>query len=325
MTKVPVSHPKANPPQRWSGTLEQLAAATGISAAEISDAIQNRASRLRNAGLTVTVERTPGKAPLITVSNVEKAQDPAKAMQPDSSRGGWTFASAIVFSLLMALAAGFVYLGSSNTGEKPLPLSAETSSPKQAPEMKQEPTVVEAESGDVRSQTELADRYREGKGVPQDDKAAMTLYREAAMKGDPVAQHRLGLALSSGTGVATDRVAAYVWLVMAKNGGQAVDQKTLDSLTRSLTPGEIRDIRYQLGSMFERGIGCVPDLVFADEWFLLGAAAGDARSEAESAALEQRMSPEKISRAHARSNDWLRRHTVTSANNASGPRGPSLP
>lgn len=325
MTKVPLSHPTANPPERWSGTLEQLAAATGISADKISDAIQNRASRLRKAGLTVTVERTPGKTPLITVSKIEEARDSEKAAGPGISRGGWTFASAIVFSLLMALAAGLVYLGSSNTREKPLPLSADTSSPKQAPEMKQEPTVMKAESGDVRSQTELADRYREGKGVPQDDKAAMTLYREAAAKGDPVAQHRLGLALSSGNGVAADRVAAYVWLVMAKNGGQAVDQKTLDSLTRSLTPGEIRDIRFQLGSMFERGIGCVPDLVFADEWFLLGAAAGDARSQAESAALEQRMSPEQISRAHAKSIDWLRRHAVTSANNTSGPKRPSLP
>lgn len=322
MTNVPLSHRNAMSPQRWSGTLEQLAAATGISADEISDAIENRASRLRKAGLAVSVERSPGKPPLITVSAIDEARH-AKAVGP--GRGGWTFESAIVFILLMAFAAGLVYMGSGNTGQKPLPVS-EASLPKQPPEMKESPTVPnQPETGDVRSQTELADRYQEGKGVPRDDKAAIALYRQAAVQGDPVAQHRLGLALSSGTGVAANHVAAYAWLVMAKTGGQAVDQKRLDSLTRSLTPGEIRDIRYQLGSMFERGIGCVPDLVFADEWFLLGSAAGDARSQAESAALEKRMSPEQISRAHSRSTDWLRRHTVTSADSASGPRGPSLP
>jgi len=68
--------------------------------------------------------------------------------------------------------------------------------------------------------------------------------------------------------------------------------------------------------MYEHGIGRGPDLVAADEWFLLGAAAGDGRSGPASAALESRMSPRQISQAHARSDDWLRRHTIKAASNA---------
>ena len=173
-----------------------------------------------------------------------------------------------------------------------------------------------AEEGDIVSQTALADRYREGNGVPRNNHVALDL-EQAAKKGDSFAQHQLGLALSSGSdGAAADRVAAYAWLVMAQNGGQTIDQATLDVLNRSLTRSEIQSVRYQLGLMYEQGIGCVPDLVSADEWFLLGAAVGDARSRAESAALERRMSPGQISQAHARSDDWLRRHTIKTASNA---------
>ena len=80
---------------------------------------------------------------------------------------------------------------------------------------------------------------------------------------------------------------------MARNGGQAVDKTTMDSLSRSLTPGEMRDARYRLGLMYEQGIGSVRNLVLADQWFLLGAAVSDARSRAESAALESRMSRDR--------------------------------
>ena len=68
-------------------------------------------------------------------------------------------------------------------------------------------------------------------------------------------------------------------------GAKQIDQATLDGLNRSLTLSDIQSVRYQLGLMYEQGIGCVPDLVSADEWFLLGTAVGDARSRAESAAL----------------------------------------
>ena len=212
----------------------------------------------------------------------------------------------------------FLYLSSSNSAHQASSVSEKATEPLRSPDQDELTSLRKlAEASDIGSQAAFADRSHNGDGLLRDEKAATALYEQAARKGDSVAQHRLGLALSSGSGgVPADRVAAYAWLVLAQNGGQVIDQTTLDSLNRSLTPSEILDVRYKLGTMYEHGIGRGPDLIAADEWFLLGAAAGDARSRASSAALEGRMSPGQISQAHVRSDDWLRRHTIKAASNA---------
>jgi len=226
----------------------------------------------------------------------------------------WVLRAAVVVAVILGIAAGLRYLRSSNSADQASSGSQRVSEPQRAPEADEATGLRSRNTG---SQTAPAKRDSEGNGVPRDEKAAMAAYEQAATQGDPVAQQRLGLALASGSGgVAADPVAAYAWLVMARNGGQAVDQATLDSLTRSLTTSQILDVRYKLGLMYEHGIGCVPDVVSADEWLLLGAAAGDARSRAESATLERRMSPGQISQAHARSDRWLQRHAIKAVSNA---------
>jgi type II secretory pathway predicted ATPase ExeA len=366
-TEAPVARIAAwatDGPGMWSGTMAELAAATGISVQEVSDAIENRTPELRRSGIAIAVQRSPGKPRMITLSQVEreqaheshgaipelhqedtnpqpkhKAQEPeiearfnqepvsetrlhsTKAVgEPRSAnrRVGWALRVALVLVVIIGVAGGLLYLSSPSSSYQASSISQPVPEPKRS-SVADEGTGLQksAETGDIDSQTALADRDQEGKGVLQDDKAGMTLYEQAAAKGDPVAQRRLGLALSSVSGgVAADRVAAYAWLVMARNGGQVIDKATLDSLTRSLTPSEILDVRYRLGMMYEHGIGCVPDLVLADEWFLLGVAVGDPRTQAASAAVERRMSPGQISQAHARSDDWLRRHTIKVASNA---------
>jgi hypothetical protein len=369
-------------PGTWAGTVTELAAATGISANEISDAVENRSQELRRVGIAAASQRSPGRLKMITLSRVELEATPESHValpelhvgipeshvaipeshvaspelhednaspQPNETRKApenepaldhetmgnvwlyppienpsaakrwltWALRIAVVLAVILGIAAGLRYLRFSSSGYQASSVSR-VSEPKRS-SAGDEVTGLQkrAEAGDIGAQTALADRYRDGNGVPRDDKAAMALYERAAIKGDPVAQHRLGLALSSEKGgMGADRVAAYAWLVMARNGGQIIDQATLDSLTRSLTPTEILDVRYRLGLMYKDGIGCVPDLVFADEWFLLGSAGGDARSRAQSTALEQRMSPGQISQAHARSDDWLRRHAINLASNA---------
>jgi TPR repeat protein len=230
----------------------------------------------------------------------------------------WAVKAAVMVAVLLGIAAGLRYLRSANSAAQPSRVSQEVSAPKWSPETDEATALPRrAETRDTGSQTAPAQRYSASDTAPRDDKAAMAVYEKAATQGDPVAQQRLGLALLGGDGgVGVDPVAAYAWLVMARNGGQAVDQATLDSLTRRLTPGEILDVRYKLGLMYEHGIGCAPDVVSADQWFLLGAAAGDDRSRAESAALERRMSPGQISQAHARSDGWLQRHAIKVVSNA---------
>jgi type II secretory pathway predicted ATPase ExeA len=346
----------------WAGTVAELAAATGISADEILDVVENRSQELRRVGIAAAVKRAPGRPRMITLSRVEREvtseshvsvpelhedcaspprqemrQEPAKDPAPDHQPAGqgwlyppierpsaakrwlaWGLRAAVMLAVMLGLAAALRYFEFRNSTHPTSSVSQPVSEPKRLPESDPIPgSRGQTQAGDIGSQAEPANRHRERDSVPRDEMAAMHSYEQAATRGDPVAQHRLGLALSSGKGgVAADPVAAYVWLVMARIGGQAVDQARLDSLTRSLTPSQILDVRYRLGLMYERGIGCVPDFVLADEWLLLGAAAGHARSRAESAALERRMSPEQISQAHSRSDNWLRRHAVKVASNA---------
>jgi TPR repeat protein/type II secretory pathway predicted ATPase ExeA len=350
-------------PGMWSGTMAELAAASGISVKEISYAVENCTQELRKSGVAAAIQCSPGKPRMITLSQVEREQapephepipelheednnpqpkpegkeletEPGLNLEPASetrlhptnadgepssaNRRAGPLRATMVLVTIIGVAGVLLYLSSANFVHQASSVSQRASEPKRFP-VADEVTGLRnrAEAGDIGSQTALADRYHEGNGVPRNDKAAIALYEQAATKGDSVAQYRLGLALSSGSsGLAADRVAAYAWLVMARNGGQTIDQATLDSLTRSLTSSEILDVRYKLGLMYEQGIGCIPNLVFADEWFLLGAAVGDVRSRAESAALERRMSPGQISQAHARSDDWLRRHTGKAASNA---------
>ncbi|HET6934208.1 MAG TPA: tetratricopeptide repeat protein [Candidatus Angelobacter sp.] len=352
-----------NRAKTWSGTVAELAAATGIPAEEISDAVENRSQRLRKAGIAATVEQAPGKPPIVTLYEVESGVAPeqpsgdqeleeAHAASGDQDSGDkvevepersqeesveanpdvteapgeppairhstWKLRAAVALGMLAAGLAAIVYLAFPSSAHRAEPVSQ----PLTRPVPTQPPDELaalrnRADAGDIGSQTELADRYREGNGVPQDNKTAMALYRDAAIKGDPVAQYRLGLALSSGDGVAADRVAAYAWLVMARTGGQTVDPATMDSLTHSLTPSELVEVRYRLGLMYERGVGCVADPVTADEWFLLGEEVGDSRSRTESADLERRMSKEQIRQAHVRAADWLRRHSLKTGNQAS--------
>jgi type II secretory pathway predicted ATPase ExeA len=270
----------------------------------------------KHEGQELETEPGPNQEPAseTRVHSTKAVRDPSSANHP----ARWALKPAVVLAAIMGLAAGLLYLIFPNFAHQSSSVSERVPQAQGSPKADELTDLRKrAEGGDIGSQAKFADRYREGDGFLRDDKAAAALDEQAATKGDSVAQHRLGIALSSGSGgVPADRVAAYAWLVMAQNGGQVIDQTTLDSLNRSLTPSEILDVRYKLGTMYEHGIGRGPDLVAADEWFLLGAAAGDARSGSASAALEPRMSPEQISQAHARSDDWLRRHTIKAASNA---------
>ena len=57
-----------------------------------------------------------------------------------------------------------------------------------------------AEAGDVKAQYELAEIYRNGKGVVQDNYEALKWFTKAADQGDPYAMYQLGIMYSSGLG-----------------------------------------------------------------------------------------------------------------------------
>jgi soluble lytic murein transglycosylase-like protein len=65
----------------------------------------------------------------------------------------------------------------------------------------------------------LAERYENGESVPRDYREALTLYCQAAGRGDARAFFHLGWVYLNGRGVARDDAAAVMWLRKAAKGG----------------------------------------------------------------------------------------------------------
>ncbi|WP_244060851.1 tetratricopeptide repeat protein, partial [Aeromonas caviae] len=68
-----------------------------------------------------------------------------------------------------------------------------------------------AEQGNADAQVGLGSMYELGKGVPQDDKQAVTWYHKAAEQGNAEAQFNLGVMYAKGQGVPQDYKQAAVW------------------------------------------------------------------------------------------------------------------
>jgi hypothetical protein len=77
-----------------------------------------------------------------------------------------------------------------------------------------------AEQGNADAQFRLGLMYREGKGVPQDDKQAAAWLSKAAEQGQAEAQENLGLSYAKGLGVERDWVQADKWFSIAAASGK---------------------------------------------------------------------------------------------------------
>lgn len=77
-----------------------------------------------------------------------------------------------------------------------------------------------AEHGNADAQFRLGLMYREGKGVPQDDKQAVAWFGKAAEQGQAEAQENLGLSYAKGLGVERDWVQADKWFSIAAASGK---------------------------------------------------------------------------------------------------------
>ena len=96
-----------------------------------------------------------------------------------------------------------------------------------------------ADQGNAAAQSNLGFMYRNGKGVPQDDKEAVKWYRLAAEQGDAVAQSNLGFMYDNGQGVPQDAPAAYMWSNIAAASGHKGATENRDKITRLMTPSQI--------------------------------------------------------------------------------------
>ncbi len=149
-----------------------------------------------------------------------------------------------------------------------------------------------ASKGDPRAQFEVAARFAEGKGVPQDFGQAATWYQRAATQGLAAAQYRLGALYERGLGVTADTARARVWYKRAAEQGNLRAMHNLAVLSAG-RPGMspdypsavqwfteaanrgLADSQYNLGILYESGLGVPANNIEAYKWYSLAARSGD--------------------------------------------------
>ncbi len=99
------------------------------------------------------------------------------------------------------------------------------------------------EQGASRDLAEVASRYLNGHGVPQDYQEFAERISIAAEQGDQWAQLMLGLAHFAGRGVSEDRVLAHMWSNLAGAGSDeqiaAVAREQKNAISQNLSIGQI--------------------------------------------------------------------------------------
>jgi localization factor PodJL len=153
-----------------------------------------------------------------------------------------------------------------------------------------------AAKGDPVAQFEIAQRFADGRGLPQNLSAAAEWYERAAKQGLAPAQFRLGGLYEKGLGVKKDLDAARRFYELAGEAGNAKALHNLAVLYAEGMDGKpdyqaaahwfrkaaaygMADSQYNLGVLYTRGIGVEQNLVEAYRWFGLAARAGDKESE----------------------------------------------
>ena len=148
------------------------------------------------------------------------------------------------------------------------------------------------ETGDAEAQTELGERYEDGRDVVQDYGVAVPWFRRAADQGHAPGQVALGSCTTEARGVGQNDADAVRWYHRAAEQGNARGQSNLGAmyangrgvrtdeseavrwLLRSADQGHARG-QNNLGAMYERGRGVRRDRVEAIRWYRLAAAQGD--------------------------------------------------
>ena len=149
-----------------------------------------------------------------------------------------------------------------------------------------------AVKGDAAAEYEIAVRFAEGRGIPQDLTTAAEWFERSAKQGLVLAQFRLGALYEKGMGVKKDTDNARRLYAAAGQAGNAKamhnlavlyaegidgkpDYQTAAKWFRKAADYGVSDSQYNLGILYARGIGIEPNLAEAYKWFALAAREGD--------------------------------------------------
>ena len=103
--------------------------------------------------------------------------------------------------------------------------------------------ITKADQGDAEAQYKLGLIYRNGQGVPQDNKEAARWYGLAADQGYALGQYNLGLMYAKGRGVPQDYIQAYMWYNLAATNRRGdlrlLAVKGRNQAAKEMTPEDI--------------------------------------------------------------------------------------
>jgi localization factor PodJL len=195
-----------------------------------------------------------------------------------------------------------------------------------------------AMAGDPVAAFEVAARFAEGRGAPQDLEAAVAWYTRAADAGLAPAQYRLGSIYEKGMGVEKDAAAAQRWYAQAAEAGNVKAMHNLAVLYAEGAGGEpdldraaelfreaaehgVRDSQFNLAILHARGLGVKQDMVEAYKWFAVAASSGDAEALKRRDIIGKSLSEPDLAKAQAAAAGFEPLPLIAEANDVMLPEG----
>jgi len=192
--------------------------------------------------------------------------------------------------------------------------------------------------GDAGAEYEIAKRYADGRGVPQNFAAALEWFDRAAQQGLVLAQFQLGRFYEKGFGVKKDLEAArrlYTSAAEAGNAkamhnlavlyGKGIDGKpdyaTAAKWFRQAAGYGLADSQYNLGILYARGLGVERDLAEAYKWLALAARDGDTEAASKREDVGARLDRRLLAAAERELESWAALDQPEEATQALAPPG----
>jgi localization factor PodJL len=174
--------------------------------------------------------------------------------------------------------------------------------------------VTAATAGDPAASYEVASRFAEGKGVPQDLAMAAAWFDRAARRGIAPAQFRLGSMYEKGVGLKKDvQEARRLYLAAADKGNakamhnlavlyaEGIDGKPEYTVAsqwfRKAAAFGVVDSQYNLAILYARGVGIERNIVESYKWFALAAKGGDKDAGKKSLEVASHLDEQQLSAA----------------------------
>jgi localization factor PodJL len=195
-----------------------------------------------------------------------------------------------------------------------------------------------ATNGDAAAEFEIATRFAEGRGVPQNLPEAAAWFERAAGKGLVPAQFRLGGLYEKGMGVQKNLDTARRFYLAAAEAGhgkamhnlavlyaEGIDGKanyaTAARWFRKAADHGVVDSQYNLAILHARGIGVETNMAEAFKWFALASREGDRDAAKKRDDVATRLDKQSLAAAMAAAQSWQAQPQPDAAINVRVPPG----